>query len=297
MPLILAAHGWEAEILPALGGAVARLSHQGRELLRRSAAGVSDPLETGCFPLVPYANRIAGGRFGFAGEEQRVRLNFGAHPHSLHGVGWQRGWAVTEQASDHVMLVHEHRGDADWPWDYRAEQELLVDAHGLRMTLSVRNDSAGPMPAGLGFHPYFPVSPEARLQIATGKVWLGDAEMLPVAPAPADHFGDFAAGAPIARDGLIDNAYAGWDGHAVLTDGDRATLIEAEGARAVHLFVPPGAGFCCIEPVTHLPDALNRPDFAIDILTPSETLSLTMRIGEGRISDCVAGSASQRRDI
>ena len=64
---ILRAGPWEAGLLPSLGGAIAYLTRDGRDVLRRAPEGVDDPLATGCFPLVPYANRIAHGRFSFAG--------------------------------------------------------------------------------------------------------------------------------------------------------------------------------------------------------------------------------------
>ena len=53
------------ELLPDLGAAVATLRYQGRDVLRPTPRGANDPFETAAFVLVPYANRIAGGRFQF----------------------------------------------------------------------------------------------------------------------------------------------------------------------------------------------------------------------------------------
>ena len=52
----------------AHGGAIREFSWQGIAILRPAASDVaSDPFSLACFPLVPYANRVAGGRFEFAG--------------------------------------------------------------------------------------------------------------------------------------------------------------------------------------------------------------------------------------
>ena len=56
----------------------------GVDLLRRAPDGADDPLAMASFPLVPYANRIAQGRFAFDGADHQLPRNFGDHPHSIH---------------------------------------------------------------------------------------------------------------------------------------------------------------------------------------------------------------------
>jgi aldose 1-epimerase len=232
-----------------------------------------DPLETACFPLVPYANRIAHGRFAFRGRMVRLARNFGMHPHSLHGLGWQSRWEIAEVGDAHVVLAHRYGGEGDWPWAYRAEQRFALTGDGLEVALTLTNSGDEPMPAGLGLHPCFPVQPETRLTFRAAAMWLADADMLRTESAPPDHFADWTRGARIAGHGLIDNAFEGWDGAARL-DG---LAITARGADALHLYVPPGQGYCCIEPVSHLPDAFNR-DLPADALAPGAAWTLTMRL-------------------
>lgn len=263
-------------MLPALGGAIACLRRDGRDVLRPTPEGASDPLDTACFPLVPYANRIARGRFAFDGGRYALPRNFGEHPHSLHGVGWRRPWAVAATDERKAMLVLHHDPDADWPWRFRAEQHVRLSEDGLGVTLLVANDGDGPMPAGLGLHPYFPRHAMTRLTMTTGAMWLGDATMIPTEPVDAAHFGDWSSGAALP-DTLIDNPFDRWTGSAAIATGDAITRVTAVGARGVHLYAPPGGDFLCVEPVTHLPDALNR-DFDMDVLEPGDTLALAMRI-------------------
>jgi aldose 1-epimerase len=276
-PVTLRAGPWEAGLLPELGGAIAHLTRDGRDVLRRSPDGVDDPLATGCFPLVPYANRIAHGRFSFAGETHQLPLNFGDHPHSLHGIGWQSSWTMTTTSTaDAAIELCYTGGDGRWPWPFRAEQRLRLDDHGLTIALLLANEGDRVMPAGLGLHPYFPRDASTRLTMVAQRMWEGDETMIPTRAVAAGTFGNWSTGAGLP-DRLIDNSFDGWTGHATIDGANSVTRIGAIGARTVHLYAPPGENFLCVEPVSHLPDALNQ-GFAIDTLDPGETLALTMRI-------------------
>ncbi|HEY0624729.1 aldose 1-epimerase [Sphingomonas sp.] len=270
----LEAHGWVLELVPALGGAIGALRHDGHDVLRPAPKGARDPLETGCFPLVPYANRIAHGRFTFDGQAHQLPLNFGDHPHSLHGLGWQSAWTVAEAAADQATLTHAHDGGASWPWVYRAEQRFTLAPCDLRIELSITNTGNAPMPAGLGLHPYFPCDAETHLTFAAERVWLADETMLPTEPAAPARFGDWSAGEAVAGTTLIDNAYEDWDGAAAIGQGWGGFAMRGEGADVLHIYRPPGAGFFCAEPVSHLPDAINRG--GMELLAPGQTRGLAM---------------------
>src|SRR3954468_386925 len=64
---------------PSCGGGIARfdLTRDGVvwPLLRPAPEENRDPLDLGCFPLLPFANRIADGRFTFAGDTIALPLN------------------------------------------------------------------------------------------------------------------------------------------------------------------------------------------------------------------------------
>ena len=63
--IALAAGDWRATLKPERGGAMLTLDWRGRPVFRPTPEDATDILETACFPLVPYANRIADGRFHF----------------------------------------------------------------------------------------------------------------------------------------------------------------------------------------------------------------------------------------
>ena len=57
---------------PQRGGAIREFSCDGRDVLRPTPESAGDdPLDMACFPMVPFVNRIADGRFDFGGHAFR----------------------------------------------------------------------------------------------------------------------------------------------------------------------------------------------------------------------------------
>jgi aldose 1-epimerase len=280
---VLVAGDWRLEAQPALGGAITALTHAGAPVLRPTPAGATDVLETGCFPLVPYANRIAGGVFHFGGREVRLPVLPRFAPHALHGDGWLKPWTVEALTPTRLALGFAWAGDPEgWPWRYAATQTLALDPAGLTVDLTLTNADDTPMPGGVGLHPYFVRPADARLTLAASGVWRTDAGLIPEALVPPGEVVDFAAGPALADLPLVDHAYEGWAGEARLAGGGRTVLLQADpGARRVQVYAPPGEAFVCVEPVSHRPDALNAPPGAasgLRVLAPGETMSLRMRL-------------------
>ena len=277
-PVTLRRGGAEASLLPLLGGAVGGFSVGGRDVLRPTPDQPTDPLETACFPLVPYANRIAEGRFRFAGKTYALPPNHPGFSQALHGLGWVKPWTVTEETGDTAVLTCSHRADVHWPWDWSAMQRFEVSEHALRISLQLINTSRQAMPSGLGLHPYLIRRPDDVLRFEAEGLWHNDEAMLPVRAVPADALGDFAGGAVPARHSLIDNCYYGWAGTA---DWGESVTVKARGSSFLHVFAPPGEDFICLEPTSQMPNALNQPDFAQaggNVLAPGATQALQLEI-------------------
>jgi aldose 1-epimerase len=258
------------------------LRHGGEDVLHPASAKAAGALDTACFPLVPYANRIAEGRFRFSGEAVALPPNFADHPHSLHGTGWQSRWRVIERDMALLIMAHDHEGGAAWPWRYGCIQRLTLDNGGLSATLTLINRDTRPMPAGLGFHPYFAARPGDRLVFRCSQTWLTDDLQLATHPAPADAVADWAQGAEVFRADLVDHCHSGWDGKAELIGDVRTIRLSGTATPFLHVHIPPGLGRVGIEPVTHMPNALNRPEprerTGLRVLAPGETMSIGMRI-------------------
>lgn len=280
---MLALGGGELVIDPDHGGAVVGWRRGAEVILRPAAPALvvgGDVHAAACFPLVPYANRIAFGRFG----EHRLTPNFGTHAHTLHGIGWQRRWrvaAVSAQAAT-LVLRHDPAGDGDWPYAFDAELTYWLDQSGLTVTLAQTNRATTPAPAGLGHHPYFPRRPGARLSFAATGASRNDATALPLTHEPLPAEWDHRAGRDVGSV-TLDNCFTGWDGTARLEWDGGGVLMTTDPVFAnVQVYVPRGGDHWCVEPVTHVPDALNRPGLpagqAMELIAPGETLRGTIRL-------------------
>jgi len=263
MALIELVHGgYRAGIDPAIGGGLAYWrGHQ--DLVRPAAAGETSPQQFGCFPLVPYSNRIRNGRFEFAGQTVQLPLNFGDHPHSIHGHGWRNAWDVVNQNAAQLRLQYRHQGGA-WPFSYLAEQTFRLDEAGLSIDLRLLNLGHGPMPCGLGLHPYFSATPECRIEADVDGVWLTDDEVMPTAWAPTPGNWDLRNGCAVAGMGC-DNLFTGWDGTARISWpewGLGLSMTASANLGYLVVYAPTGEDFFCAEPVSHLTDAFNNREDA-----------------------------------
>jgi aldose 1-epimerase len=80
----------------------------------------------------------------------------------------------------------------------------------------------------------------------------------------------------------LDNCFTGWDGIAEVEAGQAGLRVEASKAFASLLvFTPSRADFFCVEPVSHIPDAVNRGDLAagqaMASLSAGDSLTGTIR--------------------
>ncbi|WP_305098386.1 aldose 1-epimerase [Croceibacterium aestuarii] len=278
MTLTLRAGDWVAELRPDTGGALAALRLGGTDVLRTMPGSAIDPLESACFPLVPWCNRIRGGRFSWSGRMVQLPENFPPEPHSLHGLGWHSVWQVTAEAGFKCTLGHSHSGTDAWPWSYEAEQRIRLGSQGCAITLDVTNRSETPMPCGLGLHPYVRRRPETHVRFSSTGMLLADAGLIPngeIAASP--RFADSNMGAALPSE-TVDHCFAGWSGRALIEDDLGSIAMTARGAPFLHLYAPADGSALCLEPVSHGPDALNRAPAEMTVLAPGCTASLTLRI-------------------
>lgn len=274
------------ELSPSIGGAISAFewaeARAARPILRKCHSRLEKVLDAGCFPLVPYVNRIRDGRFTFRGREVRIAPNMAGDPSPLHGQGWLNPWAVEQADERSVALTYRH-DPGEWPWAYEARQKFALDEDGLSITLTCRNVSDESMPCGLGMHPYFPCGPETRLDTRVSSAWTIDEKVLPVAKVPAEGRYDL-------RDRLVcgqglDNGFRGWGGEARMSDPEwpYSLRMSSGDARFFQLYSPPTGGIFVAEPVTHANAALNAPEkqwpeLGMCVLEPGEEMSLMMRL-------------------
>lgn len=284
--ITLAKDGFEAVIDPEKGGALTRFAAWGEDVMRPTPKTGYDVGATACFPLVPYANRIANGLLQFQGRTIRLVHNFGDHPHSLHGHGWQRAWRVEALSGTSATLAYDY-APADWPWAYSAEQSFALDGEGLTIGLALRNRDSKEMPFSLGLHPYFPRRPETVLTAKIAGMWEADATMLPTVYVTEGLPIDLAAGVNVAEAPFVDNCFPGWQAPARIDQAGLSVLIDASpDCTFLHCYMPEGKDFFAAEPVTAMPNAFDRPEPAavtgMRVLKPGESHRIEMRLAVRR---------------
>jgi len=281
------------QIAPAAGGAVAAFWWEsgGRRIdwLRPASPGAvarGDAGGMGSFPMVPYGSRIRDARFLFCGREVVETPADGTKRHALHGHGWRRDWTVVERSEDRLVLEYDHAGAA-WPWPYRARQSFALSPEALDITLELENRSDALMPAGLGFHPFFPRTPAATVTARANGVWLTDAEIMPTEHAAVLPPGwDLSRGRRVAELDL-DNVFTGWSGDAVVTWPEHGARLRLSAAQPLLsflvLYTPRDGDFFCVEPASHVTDAVNLAregvaDTGLRVLAPHASRSARMSL-------------------
>jgi aldose 1-epimerase len=279
--LALAGGGWEALLLPGQGAAFARLAFRGAEVLAPLPLG-ADPNTSfaGAFLMAPWTNRLDEGRLPVGGTTWYLPVNRPIDDTAIHGLVRDATWMVAEAGAARAVLVQQ--GDAEAagvPWYWRARLEVALDAAGASLALALTNAGAQPFPFGSGWHPFFARPAGTRLRFAARTLLARDARCLPIAAQSSAG----VAGDERDYEGL-DTHFAGWDGVAEIMRPDLGLRLEASGAWAGNLqvFAPTGSHILCVEPVSHVPDAPNRPEFArfgpLSLLAPGETLHAALRI-------------------
>jgi len=273
-------------IAPAIGGSIACLDYIGPDgrmpVLRGADRTEFGAEEAASFPLVPWCNRIREGRFTFNGLKIQPGRTKPDEPMPLHGHGWMAEWQLLSrsEATASIGFVHEA---GDWPWHYEARQDFEIDELSLRYRLSCRNLSEGPMPCGLGQHPYFPCNERTRIDADVHHVWTIDDAILPVERIRAD--GDYSLKGRLACGQGLDNGYEDWSGDVrISTPGAGFDVrLSSPGTSFVHVYSPVGSDFCAIEPASHADAALNErgeawPRLGIRVLQHGEEMTLNVAI-------------------
>jgi aldose 1-epimerase len=250
------------------------------------AADVRRAERSACFPLVPFGNRLSGNRFLFEGVAYELAANTDWDEHYLHGDGWTSEWRLAERTRRRARVAMRHNG-AGTPYSYDAAQVFALDGPTLTLGLEVVNRGAGALPFGLGWHPYFPLTPGTTLRARASAVWLEGSDWLPkeLATVPADL--DFSIARELPRH-WVNNGFEGWDGTCEIEWPDRQARLKLDADALFaryYLFVSDpkfDAGynyeFFAFEPMSHSANGHNLQDGGgLRRLAPGQSLSGSIR--------------------
>ena len=132
------------------------------------------------------------------------------------------------------------------------------------------------MPAGFGLHPYLRCEDGAVLDMdCTQRIDLDDA-LLFAGLLPLTSSDNFSQGCRLT--GAWDAVFGGWQGSARLKHDAWALEITADPIFGnLILYRSAQGAFVCLEPVSHVPDAINHPDLpqalGMRVLQSGETIA------------------------
>ena len=227
--------------------------------------------------MAPWVGRVRDGRLEWGGDSFKLNPNLGRH--AIHGACFDRPWQVGRRTSRSVELSVAI-DSARWPFGGTAHQRISLEAGSLTCAASIRADA--PMPAALGWHPWFRRDPGAdlALTVAADRRLELDQTLIPTGRSlPVEGSFDLRDG-PLLGDRRLDYVYIDARGPAIVRWPDLELQVEF-GAPVVSVvvFSPPGA--VCVEPATAWPDAVRLsaeglPGTGLVTLAAGQELAATM---------------------
>jgi len=260
---------------PRRGGRVSSWTIDGEELLVGPPDDADTSIHWGCFVMAPWPGRLAGGRFEWRGREVLLRRTHGRH--AIHGLTWNRPWFVESATATEATLAIELPRD-EWPMAGRVRQRATVTPTALRLEAEIEA-GAEPMPAALGWHPWFLRRGDPRLRIDAAAYQLTSGMVPTGKSAPVSGRTDLRGG-PRLGSRRLDLAYLDARSPAVITWPDLELTISFEPAPAPLVVYTPPESFC-VEPLTAPPNALAAPASARNgtgILSPGERCTATLEM-------------------
>jgi aldose 1-epimerase len=273
-PVQLANDSIEVEVLPAIGARLHRLRAFGHDLLRTPvdpAEHEREPFFWGGYHMAPWCNRISALPTRVADRVVDVGANF-ADGSAIHGQVHTRPWSH-EGGGRFVVAA----GGDGWPWPYSVAVGFSVAATTLTVSQAVTNEARSPMPAGVGFHPWF----RAPLELAIHAARVIERNVDAALPDEPVH-----GNLDLRRMGRpADDLDATWldvDQPAVdLSWPDihiGATIRTVPAGAFVVAATPSSLQAVAVEPQTHAPGGLRRlvdgQPGAMAVLAPGATLTL-----------------------
>ena len=155
--------------------------------------------------MAPFVGRVRDGVVAWAGRTVRLRLNDGAH--AIHGAGFDASWTVIDRTSGSIKMTCDFDDPSRWPFGGSMIQTIEI-ARG-RLTLKAEVTAREPMPAALGWHPWFVnIDGPLRVCVPSDNVLGRSRDLIPTGElVPVDARTDLRSG-PCVAGHELDDTYA-----------------------------------------------------------------------------------------
>jgi aldose 1-epimerase len=221
--------------------------------------------------LAPWPNRLADGRYEFNGVRAQAALDEPERRNAIHGLVRWLPWTLQTRHQNQLSLRLQLHPSPGYPFSLLLEMEYHVGRDGLSITTTAHSMDDGPVPFGLGFHPYLRAGPEtidgAILQLPAHQTLDLDDRGLPT--------GELTAVAGTERDFTTSRFIGPTVLDAAFTELDRdsegrawASLDAPNGASGASLWADPGFTYLMVYTGDTLGDlARRRHAVAIEPMT------------------------------
>ncbi len=246
--------------------------------------------------LYPFPNRLKNGIYHWQGREYRFAVNDPDTGNALHGFGKERPMQVSRTDMDEhgasVTCTRYEPGDHEaYPFVFAFSITFTLRAEGaFEVDLRFHNHGDTPIPAGMGWHPYFRLADKVddmRLLLPPCRLVEIDDTMIPTGRKLPDL--SFADLLPVA-DKVIDNCFylenAGPLAEALLEGpAGRLRYLQQTGPgkfNYLQVFTPPHRNSIAIEPMSCNIDAFNN-GMGLIALEPGEEAHGGIRVEMERV--------------
>jgi aldose 1-epimerase len=134
--------------------------------------------------LVPWPNRLAGGKYQFEGTTYQLPLTEPSYGNAIHGLVRWTPWRLEERSEESVRLGYRLYPSTGYPFALQLAVTYRLSDEGLQVTLRAENIGAQACPFGAGQHPYVRVGTElvndAVLQVPARSIYRYDDKLVPV---------------------------------------------------------------------------------------------------------------------
>ncbi len=110
--------------------------------------------------LAPWPNRLADGRYEFGGIRAQAALDEPERRNAIHGLVRWLPWTLQTRHQNQLSLRLQLHPSPGYPFSLLLQLEYHVGRDGLTVTTRAQSMEEGPVPFGLGFHPYLTAGPE-----------------------------------------------------------------------------------------------------------------------------------------
>ena len=308
-------------VIPEFGASLIELKFQGVSVLDSydtPEALIENKWSKGIF-LFPYPNRLRDGKYEHLGEHYQFEINNKATGNSIHGFGKNVSMLVTdtqisgnnesanrhptseqENSSAFITCSWQHDGSTSaYPFPFRVDISFEMGQKQdknestptafhtsyLTVTMKFKNLANTSIPVGLGWHPYFIVTPsvnETQLQMPHGSQIIDiDDRMLPT--GKKENYSAFDSLKPIGET-VLDNGFYLKNADKQIQETIIADVSPSHNRKLsfwqetgpgkfnfLQVFTPPHRKSIAIEPMTCNIDAFNNKDGLV-LLSPNAEL-------------------------